>query len=201
MSKDLRELGKYKLLHPLGRGNMGEVWKAFDPQLKRYVAIKFLYADRRADPDIRMRFIREAQGAASLRHPNIVQVHEFHTSPTNPDEAYMVMDYIEGQTLRDYIQQTSRLQQFPSVGELVQLFTSICLAVDYAHQHRMIHRDIKPANILLDRHNRARNPMGEPLLTDFGLVKMMDAATATQTGVTIGTPMYMSPEQVQGRPG
>src|SRR5947209_4343957 len=137
----------------LGRGGMAEVWKAFDPQLRRYVAIKFLHANLRSDSDFMIRFVREAQVIASLRHPNIVQIHDFQLTLLQDESplAYMVMDYVEGQTLADYIRSTSRTGRFPSANDTVHLFTSISLAVDYAHQHGMIHRDIKPSNILLDK--------------------------------------------------
>ncbi len=203
MSAEPRRLGKYELLQRLGRGGMAEVWKAFDPQLRRFVAIKFLHADLRADPDFTGRFLREAQAIASLRHPNIVHIYDFQIAPldANYSMPYMVMDYIEGQTLADYIRNTSRQGNPLSPRELVRLFTSICVAVDYAHQHGMIHRDIKPSNILLDKHNTTRNPMGEPILTDFGIVKLMGTATGTFSGAPTGTPLYISPEQVRGNPG
>lgn len=203
MSTQPRRLGKYELQERLGQGGMAEVWKAFDPQLRRYVAIKFLHTDLRASPDFIARFIREGQAIAALRHPNIVQVYDFQTSSLEDGDslAYMVMDYIEGQTLAHYIRRTSQIGRFPSPREIVQLFTSISLAVDYAHQHGMFHRDIKPANILLDTRNTRNNPMGEPILTDFGIAKMVGAETLTTAGMSMGTPLYISPEQVQGKPG
>ncbi|HLZ61869.1 MAG TPA: serine/threonine-protein kinase [Ktedonosporobacter sp.] len=202
MNTNPRILGKYELQQCLGRGGMAEVWKAFDPQLRRHVAIKFLHADLRADPDFMIRFIREARVVASLRHPNIVQIHDFQvpTVDANPI-AYMVMDYIEGPTLAEYIHNTSHTGHTPPPTTVVELFTAVGSAVDYAHQHGMIHRDIKPANILLDSHNTRRTPIGEPFLTDFGIVKMMGLTPGTLTGAPIGTPLYVSPEQVQGHPG
>src|SRR5215467_2005926 len=196
-------LGKYELQERLGRGGMGEVWKAFDPQLRRYVAIKVLNADLRAEPDFVARFTREAQLVASLHHPNIVQIHDFQSSDTpdgNSSIAYMVMDFVGGTTLADYIYNTSRRGQFPSDVEIVQLFTSISLAIDYAHRQGMVHRDIKPANILLDKRNTTRNPMGEPILTDFGIAKLQGKATLAATQGWLGTPLYLSPEQAQGKP-
>ena len=151
--------------------------------------------------------MREAQTVAALRHPNIVQVYDFHISEVSghgasePDAMdYMVMEYIQGQTLAHYIHNTSHRQQFPAAVEIIRLFTPISLALDYAHEHNTIHRDIKPANILLDQTNRARNPMGEPILSDFGLAKLLGAASNTVTGAVFGTPLYISPEQVQSRP-
>ncbi len=113
----------------------------------------------------------------------------------------MVMDYVEGQTLAQYIRSTSQAGQFPSPLEIVHLFTSISKAIDYAHQHGMIYRDIKPANILLDKRNTTLNPMGEPVLTDFGIAKLIDASSSTMSGMWLGTPLYISPEQALGQPG
>ncbi len=199
-----RKLGKYELQERLGRGGMAEVWKALDTQLQRYVAIKLLHANLQSDPQFVSRFQREAQVIASLHHPNIVQIHDFQVEQASPEADpifYMVMSYIEGQTLADYIASTSSQGKIPSPIELVNLFTSISLAVDYAHQKGMIHRDIKPANILLDQHNRGRNPMGEPILTDFGLAKLLGVTAVTLTGAQMGTPLYTSPEQARGYPG
>lgn len=203
-TEPLRRLGKYELQERLGHGGMAEVWKALDTQLRRHVAIKLLHANLQADPDFVTRFEREAQAVASLRHPNIVQIHDFQVSePPESDSPtpYMVMAYIEGQTLATYIANTSARGNIPSPGEIVNLFTSISLAVDYAHAKGMIHRDIKPANILLDRHNAVRNPMGEPILTDFGLAKLLGVSSGTVTAAQLGTPVYTSPEQVRGYPG
>lgn len=202
MSTPVRYFGKYELRERLGQGGMAEVWKAFDPQLKRFVAIKYLHANMQSDPHILTRFTGEAQTIASLRHPNIIHIYEFAISDPDSDNPtpYMVMDYIEGKTLKDYIDSTSRIGNYPLASDIVQLFASISLAIDYAHQHQVIHRDIKPANILLDSHNVSRNPMGEPILGDFGLFKMLGTATGTFTSVLTGTPYYLSPEQAAGRP-
>jgi serine/threonine protein kinase len=201
-------LGKYELLERLGHGGAAEVWKALDTQLQRFVAIKLLKPNLREDPNFLIRFQREAQFIAQLHHPNIVQIHDFeiYRSGDADDDnslqiAYMVMDYVEGQTLSSYIRATSNQGQMPTPGELVSLFTSISLAVDYAHQKGVIHRDIKPANILLDSRNTVINPMGEPVLTDFGVAKMLSTASNTMTEMQLGTPLYLSPEQARGYPG
>ncbi len=208
MSANPRQLGKYELRERLGQGGMAEVWKALDTQLQRYVAIKFLHANLRDDPNFVTRFQREAQLIASLHHPNIVQIHDFQvTSATENQEnsflptAYMVMDYVEGQTLATYIRNTSGKGQIPAPADIVRLFTSISQAIDYAHQRGMIHRDIKPSNILLDARNTSVNPMGEPILTDFGVARMMSVSTNTLSGALLGTPLYISPEQARGYPG
>ena len=186
---------------------MAEVWEAYDSQLQRYVAIKLLHTNLQADPDFVSRFTREAQTIAALHHPNIVQIYDFHISEAGiagisetDTIAYMVMEYIKGATLANYIYNTSRKKQFPPTSEIIRLFTPISLAIDYAHQQGMIHRDIKPSNILLDQTHTARNPMGEPILSDFGLAKVLTASAQTLTGATLGTPLYISPEQVQNRP-
>jgi len=203
MSIRPRRLGKYELQEQLGYGGMAEVWKALDTQLQRYVAIKLLHANLKEDPNFIARFEREAQLIASLHHPNIVQIHDFQIASSEEEGtiAYMVMDYVEGQTLADYLHRTSSRGNFPSPTEIVQLFTSIGLAVDYAHQQGMLHRDLKPSNILLDKQNTTRNPMGEPILTDFGLARLLGSPSTSLTAVQLGTPLYIAPEQVTGYAG
>jgi len=197
-------LGKYEMQQRLAQGGMGEVWKALDTQLQRLVAIKLLRADLQHDPDFVVRFKREAQLIAALHHPNIVQIHDFHISyppETEYTQAYMVMDYVQGQTMADYIRHTSRKGKFPSADDLIYLFTATSLAIDYAHSKGMIHRDIKPANILLDQRLPSARPMGEPILTDFGIARLQGASTGTVVGTLMGTPHYISPEQAQGLHG
>ena len=198
---ELEQLGKYELLERLGQGGMGEVWKARDSQLRRYVALKLLHADLQANPDFVAHFLREAQLVASLRHPNIVQVHDFQLINTQGSsvKAYMVMDYIEGGTLADYIRNAVRRGFFPQATDIVYLFTAISLALDYAHQKGMIHRDIKPANILLDKSTTTDKPLGEPILSDFGIARLQGTGSSTITRDLIGTPLYISPEQAEGR--
>jgi len=199
MSKELERLGKYELLERLGQGGMGEVWKARDTQLRRFVAIKFLHANLQSDPDFVTHFTHEAQFIASLHHPNIIQVHDFQLTDERGSgtAAYMVMDYIEGGTLAGYISGTSRKGRFPGATDIVYLFTSVSLALDYAHRQGMIHRDIKPANILLDERISTGRPMGEPILTDFGIAKLQGGSSSTVTHTGVGTPLYVSPEQAQ----
>jgi eukaryotic-like serine/threonine-protein kinase len=199
-----RHLGKYELQTRLGRGGMAEVWKAFDPQLRRHVAIKLMLTELHADPDFLARFEREARLVASLDHPNIVRIHDFHISQPPESQTptpYMVMDYVKGQTFSDYIASTSRLGNIPSWNDLIYLFAVISRALDYAHQKGMIHRDIKPANILLDQRlpGSGTRTMGEPILTDFGVARMQGAQTGTLLGALVGTPLYIAPEQAIGQ--
>ena len=191
MSISPQMLGKYKLLDSLGSGGMAEVWKAQDTQLHRFVAIKLLHANLRADRSFLARFEREAQLIATLQHPNIVQLYDYQTFPSsaqNEPIAYMVMAYIEGQTLAQYLESTSHQGHYLSPEEIVRLFTAISSAVDYAHRQGMVHRDIKPANILLDRHNTTHNAEGEPILTDFGIARLLGTSTTTSYQNIAGTP-------------
>ncbi len=204
MSTSPQRLGKYELRTRLGQGGIGEVWKAFDPQFQRYFAIKILQVDLQDDPEFMTRFNRVARAVATLQHRNIVPVHDFQAIRA-PDSylvtAYIVMDYVEGPTIGEYIYNTSGLGKIPPPATIVQLFTSISAAIDYAHQHSISHRDIKPSNILLDKNNTTWNPMGEPMLTDFGLVEMLMTSSTTEINAKILNPLYMSPEQAQGYPG
>ncbi len=218
-----RRLGRYELQERLGRGGMAEVWKALDTQLQRHVAIKVLHPNLRTDPNFTARFEREAQLIAALHHPNIVQIYDFQvTSKSDADHkssgeladgpqssqsidrdsdepaAYMIMNYVEGPTLAQYLHATVQQGKFLSEDELLQLFSPICHGVDYAHKRGMVHRDLKPANILLDERNKENNPAGEPIISDFGISKMLNDQTQTQHGFWLGTPAYIAPEQVQG---
>jgi serine/threonine protein kinase len=194
-----RRLGRYELLERLGEGGMGEVWKAHDTQLQRLVAIKLLRTDISDDPDFVASFLREARLVAALRHPNIVQIHDFQLAdPSTQGKAYMVMDYIEGGTLATAFRATVRQGIFWPASDIVELFTSISLALDYAHAQGMVHRDIKPANILLQKPLAGNRSPGEPVLTDFGIARWQGSGN-TVTGF-VGTPLYISPEQAQSRP-
>ena len=196
-------IGKYELQERLGQNGITEVWKAFDTQAHRYVAIKLFHTQQKTDPDFMTRFQREAQVIVSLRHPNIVPCYDFSISQfpeTVSATAYVVMDYIEGGTLADYIRSTSQTGKLLSIPAIVHLFSSIGMAVDYAHQQHIIHGDLKPANILLDKQNTAHSPIGEPMVTDFGMARLMGPAGGN-TGVWWNSsPLYISPEQVMGAP-
>ncbi len=204
MSTPPRRIGKYELREHLGRGGMAEVWKALDTQLGRFVAIKILHPDLQSDPSFVIRFEREARVIASLHHPNIIQIYDFHIAQPPEVEttlAYMVMDYVDGPTLAHYLHHTAHIGMFLSPTQLLQLFTPICLAVDYAHEQGMIHRDLKPSNILLDKRGVAKTAIGVPILSDFGIVKMLSSTTNSLSGGWLGTPTYISPEQVAGAAG
>jgi len=178
-------LGGYSLVEELGRGGMATVFKAYQPKLERWVAVKVLDpAYTTDDSDVLARFRREAKAIAALRHPNILTVYDY---GEEEGLAYFVMEYVEGGTLKD------RLQGEPfGWTRAVALSLGVGRALAFAHERGIIHRDVKPANILLPREDW-------PLLADFGLVKLQQARRAlTQAGMILGTPHYTSPEQALG---
>ena len=184
-------IGKYRVVEHLGRGGMAEVYKAYQPNLDRYVALKLMHAFLAGDPDFISRFEREAKNVAALRHPNIIQVYDFDVQNGTP---YMVMEFIEGGTLKSHLEDLTRQGKALSTAEAVHIIREVGKALAYAHAHQMIHRDVKPANVLLETGGRV-------ILTDFGIAKILTGPSYTVTGATIGTPAYMSPEQGLGRPG
>lgn len=199
-------LGSYRVLTPIGRGGMAVVYKGYQPSLDRYVAIKVM--DIRTlghtiagDHTFLERFQREAASTAQLRQQNIVQLYDF---GTHEGISYMVMEYIEGMTLKERLEQQRQLRQPLPLPDVVQIVQDIAGALDYAHAHGIIHRDVKPANILLRREDRLTQRTGEErftaVLTDFGVARMLERVQLTGTGATIGTPDYMSPEQAAGIP-
>jgi serine/threonine protein kinase len=203
MSTHAGRIDKYELKERLGQGSMSEVWKAFDTQAQRNVAIKLLHASLQADPDFVMRFQREVQFIASLHHPNIIRYYDFSTSQsqeTASATAYMVMDYVEGGNLAGSIRNTAHEGKLLPISDVVHLFTSIGAAIDYAHKLGMVHGDIKPANVLLDKRNTSRNAIGEPIVTDFGVVKLLKFTVGNNSGWGNSTPHYISPEQIMGLP-
>jgi predicted Ser/Thr protein kinase len=184
-------IGKYRVIEHLGRGGMAEVYKAYQPNLDRYVALKLMHAFLAADQDFIQRFEREAKNVAALRHPNIVQVYDFDVHNGTP---FMVMEYIEGGTLKSHLEDLMRAGNKQTLTEAIHIVGEIGQALSYAHSRQMIHRDVKPANVLLEKSGRV-------ILTDFGIAKILTGPSYTVTGATIGTPSYMSPEQGLGRPG
>ncbi len=198
MSITVRRLAQYELLNQLGKGNVGEVWKARDLSFHRDVAIKIFHSDlQRSEAHFLTRLTNEGRVLLTLRHPHIVPVHEVKVyRPTQSQEtiAYLVMDYISGHTLADYLCANSHKFFFPTFTDIVYLFTSLGTAIDAAHKHGIVHGNIKPSNILLNRHNTTQFKPGEPFLTDFGLAQL------TGTSTKRSNPLYISPEQAQGFP-
>lgn len=178
------EMTGYELLEELGRGGMATVYKARQPSLGRFIAIKVLPPYFAHDEEFTRRFKREALAVAKLRHPNIVQVYNFHQQD---DLFYLAMEYIEGGSLADLLEVEGPLGLELSASIVKQT----AAALDHAHQKGFIHRDIKPSNILLTADRQA-------VLTDFGITKAMDATRLTKTTFGGGTPEYMSPEQAKG---
>lgn len=181
-------LGQYTVTARLGRGGMADVYKAYHPKLEVYRALKVIRPEFVTASDFRERFQKEAQSVASLRHPNIVQIHDF---GEQDDAYYMVMEFVEGQDLKRVIKAEGKLRP---IRRSLQLIEQVADALHYAHSRGLIHRDIKPENIML-------NEDGLPILMDFGIAKLLTANTQlTQTGMGIGTPAYMAPEQAQALP-
>jgi serine/threonine protein kinase len=202
----LGNLGAYEVEEVLGRGGMGVVLKAFDPRLRRYVAIKVLAPALAGTATARQRFTREAQAAAAVRHEHVVAVHGVAEAEGLP---YLVMQYVAGESLQ------ARLDRAGSVEltEAVRIGMETASGLAAAHAQGLIHRDVKPANILLERRSHKRpacelpaEPASGPLaatedvvkLTDFGLARAVDDVGLTQQGVVAGTPEYMAPEQARG---
>jgi serine/threonine protein kinase len=183
----MEQIGKYKVVGELGKGAMGIVYKARDPDINREVAIKLIRFDMIPDDsdkeDTVKRFIREAQSAGNLHHPNIITIYEV---GRENDQTFIVMQYVDGNSLKEAISSGKRF----SPEEVVDLMTCMCDALEFAHQKKIIHRDIKPGNILLDKQ-------GRPFIVDFG-VAYVEMSTMTQSGAIVGTPSYMSPEQIMG---
>lgn len=177
-------IAHYKIVEKLGEGGMGEVFLADDTKLDRRVALKFLPLSLTKDPEARQRLIREAKAASKLNHPNILTIHAVESVE---DRDFIVMEYVDGSDLGDYFK-THPL----SLNEKLVLVLQIAEGLGRAHSAGVIHRDIKPSNVLVDSD-------GRPKLLDFGLATFEGAARLTQTGSTVGTAAYMSPEQASGR--
>lgn len=180
--------GRYKVETLLGRGGMSSVYQATDPNLQRTVAVKIIHPHLTDKAEFIQRFKQEAAAVAQLRHPNIIQVHDF-----NSDRGicYMVLEYVPGETLANKLEALNKAGLRMPLVDTVRILAAICDAVDYAHQRRMIHRDLKPANVMVDL-------LGEPILMDFGIAKILGNEANTDGGAAIGTAVYMSPEQVRG---
>jgi serine/threonine-protein kinase len=192
MTEQLKSLGRYQIKGTLGQGAMGLVYDGFDPKLNRRVAIKTILT-RKLDPEaakrITKRFEREVRAVARLNHANIVQVYDF---GAEGDLAYIVMELIQGKELKDYLDADERFD----LKTIFRVMTQLLDALDFAHGAGVIHRDVKPANVMVDKALHAK-------LTDFGVARFTepdgDEAEATRAGTIVGTPAYMSPEQIQGQ--
>ncbi len=189
---ELKSLGRYRIQGVLGQGAMGLVYDGLDPKLDRRVAIKTILTRKLSAEAARMatvRFQREVRAVARLNHGNIVQVYDF---GTEGDLAYIVMEFIQGKELKDYFDGAERFDLKTIFG----LMTELLDALDFAHEAKIIHRDVKPANVMVDAGGRAK-------LADFGVARFTepegDQAEATRAGTIVGTPSYMSPEQIQGQ--
>jgi serine/threonine protein kinase len=178
-------LGKYRVLEPLGRGGMARVYRAYHPQLDRYVAIKVLRSDLVEDEEFLSRFQREARAVAALRHPNIVQVFDF---DVQDDVYYMVMELLAGDTLKTSLNDYRARGECMGWGAIVRVLLDVLDGLAYAHSEGMIHRDIKPANVLLTRR-------GQAVVADFGIAHIVGGTQHTVTGALMGTLNYMAPEQ------
>jgi serine/threonine-protein kinase len=181
------KLGRYLIQSEIGRGAMGVVYKATDSVLERTVAVKTvnMTLEQEGADKYEARFYQEARAAAALNHPNIVTVHDVGKSG---DVIFMAMEYIEGVELRSLMGEGQRV----AVPQAVAIAAQIAEGLAYAHQHGVVHRDIKPANIMV-------LPNGPAKITDFGIARRRAASELTQTGMLLGSPKYMSPEQVIGK--
>jgi hypothetical protein len=175
---------RFRLEERIGAGGMSSVYRAFDPTLERWVAIKLMHRDISSDPDQLERFRREARAVASLNHPHVVTVIDAGEDEGSP---YIVFEYVEGETLKDRIRRLGRLP----VSEAVAYAIEIGRALAAAHARRLVHRDVKPQNVLIDPEGRAK-------VTDFGIARSLEAQGLTAPGRVLGTTDYVSPEQALG---
>ncbi len=179
--------GRYKIDDLLGRGGMSSVYKAEDPNLQRTVAVKIIHPHLSENPEFVRRFEQEAAAVAKLRHPNIMQVHDFNHEG---DTFYIVFEYIPGQPLDQKLQDLRKADLRMPLTDVIEIMMPLCDAVAYAHERGTIHRDLKPSNVII-------NLLSQPILLDFGIAKIVgDSYVHTATGATMGTAQYMAPEQV-----
>jgi len=178
--------GRYEILQELGRGAMGVVYQAQDPQINRTIALKVLREDRVTSEDFVQRFLKEAMAIGRLSHPNIVTIYDV---GRDHGTVYLAMEFLEGRPFNDIIRESTL-----SPRQIAELAIQLADCLDYAHKKGIVHRDIKPSNIMM-------TPDGKVKLTDFGIARIEDASMHQQTraGEILGTPVYMSPEQVMGQ--
>ncbi|MBZ0170994.1 MAG: serine/threonine protein kinase, partial [Phycisphaerales bacterium] len=185
-----QKLGRYEVLEEIGKGAMGVVYLARDPLIGRLVALKTFRAGFSArDQELqqfRSRFVREAQSAGILSHPNIVTIHDVVDEGAD-GVCFIAMEYVKGTNLKQLLQ---RPDPFP-IEFLVDVVSQVAEALDYAHSRGVVHRDVKPANILITTDNKVK-------ITDFGIARL-DTSNLTMEGQLLGTPNYMAPEQIQGK--
>lgn len=183
------QLGRYVIEREIGRGAMAVVYQGRDPKINRVVAVKAIPLTREFDEDqlaeARLRFFREAETAGRLNHPGIVTVYD---AGEDHDLAYIAMEYLNGEPLSEF---TSSSTLLPA-STVVELLARVADALAHAHRQNVVHRDIKPANIMFDAANDGLK------ITDFGIARLTDSGT-TKTGIVLGTPSFMSPEQLEGR--
>jgi len=183
----ITHLGRYEIISELGHGAMGIVYKAKDPLIDRVLAIKTISLNLAMDErdEYEARFYQEAKAAGRLSHPNIVTVYDVGKSG---DVAYIAMEFLEGRELRDVIKEGQRLP----ISQAIDYVMQVALGLAYAHEHGIVHRDVKPSNIMVIRDGHLK-------ITDFGIARMASSTVQTQAGVVLGSPKYMSPEQVLGK--
>ena len=183
----ISQLGRYEIVSELGQGAMGIVYKAKDPLIDRIVAIKTISLSLAMDEkeEYEARFYQEAKAAGRLNHPNIVTIFDVGKSG---DVAYIAMEFLQGRELRDILNEHTHLP----VNQVLDIVIQVARGLAYAHEHNIVHRDVKPSNIMLVRDGHVK-------ITDFGIARMESASVRTQTGMILGSPKYMSPEQVLGK--
>ena len=183
----ISHLGRYEIVGELGQGAMGVVYKATDPLIDRIVAIKTITLSLALEEreEYEARFYQEAKAAGRLSHPNIVTIFDVGRSG---DIAYIAMEFLQGRELRDILNDEKLLP----VDQGIDIVAQVAMGLAYAHEHGIIHRDIKPSNIMVGRDGHAK-------ITDFGIARMASSGVRTQTGMVLGSPKYMSPEQVMGK--
>ncbi len=198
MSTQIRRVGRYELQKRLAHTQTSELWQGYDPRSRKYVALKVLATQTRGDAEYAMRFAREITTLIPLHHPNIVPLYDARIfSPPNAETtlSYITSEYIQGQTLADYMRGAHHSGRTPHWEEIVRLFAAICTTIDYAHNNGVVHGDIKPTNVLL---RTTQNQTLEPVITDFALPRIMGSATNAHTRRSLDAILYISPEQAKG---